>query len=127
MASPNDSSADREPLQCRIDDLSRQLDAARVQLRVADAEPWIRCAACNAERRPQELFNGLCRPCRQIREMMPHLAKLRTVTEMTVLMAGEVSAVTGQSRHAILDRVERQAAAHIATADEVVTATRASA
>ena len=134
MASQDPSSIRRDPrdprdpsLQSRLDDLSRQLDAARAQLEAAGAEAWDRCAHCHHERRPQELVAGLCRPCRQIRHMEPYLAKLRTVTEMTVLMAGELSEATGQARHAILDHFEHEAVTRIATADHAVRATRASA
>ena len=127
MASSSPSLTHQAGLQSRIDDLSRQLDAARAQLAGASAGTWVRCASCNAERRPEELFNDMCRPCRQIRDMTPHMVKLRTVTEMTLLMAGELSEVIGQSRYVILDRCERQAAARIAAADRAVQATRASA
>ena len=125
MASSHNSSAGHDAIQLQVQELTLQLEAARAQL--ADASPMQICSGCGGERRPTELAGGMCGPCRRIRQMDHHLAKLRTVTEMSVLMAGRLAAVTGESRHVILDHFERQAAIRISAADSAVTVSRASA
>lgn len=123
MASSHNSSAGQDQVQSQVRELTMQLEAARAQL----AGTMQICSACGGERRPTELEGGMCGPCRRIRQMDHHLAKLRTVTEMSVLMAGRLAAVTGESRHVILDHFERQANIRITAADAAVTISRASA
>jgi len=123
MQSSDNPSPGRDHVQSQVHELTMQLEAARAQL----AGPMQICQACGGERRPAELAGGVCAPCRRIHQMNHHLAKLRTVTEMTVLMAGRLAAVTGESRHVILDHFERQANIRIAAADSTATVSRASA
>ncbi len=126
MASSDHNSMDQNEFLSRIEDLTGQLDAAHIELQEAAGGMTQSCAVCNGKRRPGELVSGVCRPCRQIQQMQHHLAKLRIVTEMSVMMAGELSASTGESRHLILDHFERQAAARIDAADAAVRVSKAS-
>ena len=125
MASSHNSSAGQDHIQLQVRELTLQLEATRAQL--AASGTMQTCSACGGERRPLELVGGMCGPCRRIRQMDHHLAKLRTVTEMSVLMAGRLAAVTGEPRHVILDHFERQAAIRITAVDSAVTVSRASA
>lgn len=127
MATQATWSIDQDALLARVDALTGQLEVLQSQLDEAQLEPWGHCTTCRGELRQRELAGGMCRPCRHIRSMMADLARLRTATEMTLLMATELSDVTGRPRHAILDRVQRKAANRIAEADAAVTAARASA
>ena len=127
MASPGHYSTSEDHLQSRIKELTGQLEAARAQFERAASGSMRVCSACNGERRPEELVGGVCKPCHQIHQMRHHLTKLRTVTEMTVMMAARLSEATGEPRHVVLDHFERQATVRIAAADAAVTATRISA
>jgi hypothetical protein len=127
MATQATWSVDQDVLLARIEALTCQLDAMRSQLDEVQVEPRGQCTTCRGELRQRELSGGMCRPCRHIRDMMADLARLRTTTEMTLLMATEISDVTGRPRHAILDRIQRKAVSRIADADATVAATRVSA
>ena len=105
MRSSQNPPAGQDHVQLQVQELTMQLEAAHAQL--AGAGPMQICSACGGERRPTELVGGMCGPCCRIRQMDHHLAKLRTVTEMTVLMAARLAAVTGESRHVLLDHFER--------------------
>lgn len=127
MASPGHDSTGEDQLQSRIKELTGQLRTARAQLESATSTSMRVCSACNGERRPEELVGGVCKPCHQIHQMRHHLAKLRVVTEMTVMMAGKLGEVTGEPRNVILDHFDRQATSRIAAADAAVRASRISA
>ena len=69
MASSDHNSIDENEFLSRIEDLTRRLDAAHIELEETAGGMTQSCSVCNGKRRPGELANGVCRPCRQIQQM----------------------------------------------------------